>query len=81
MSNPYILFGCSVPESPEWLSIVNSVDLPVKFLSPSETSILLTIPKESQSYECLHLPESASGWRLSQDSHARLLSASITEYH
>ena len=31
--------------------------------------------------ECLDLSESVGGWRLSEDTHAILLSPSITEYH
>jgi hypothetical protein len=51
-------------------------------LNPSpNTSIRL--PELHPIFDCesLYLFQSAAGWRLSENSHARLLPASITEYH
>ena len=58
--------------------LVDSVDLPMAFLSPSPNSSI-RVTKLHSMFACgsLHLSESAAGWNLSKDSHARFLSASI----
>lgn len=71
------------PQGSRW---VDSVGLPIKIPIPFVISFFLLFHKSSQvcplfGCVCLGLSESTVGWSLSEDSHARLLSASITEYH
>jgi len=79
------LVGGSVSGSPQGLRLVDSVDLLVESLSSLGPSILPPPPTLPQDpliclmFGCgsLHLFWSAYGWSLSEDSYARLLSASI----
>jgi hypothetical protein len=72
------------PKSP---GLVDSVGLPVEFLSSSDPSVLLPTSTKLPEFclmfccESLHLFPSATGKSLSEDNYARLLSANITEYH
>jgi hypothetical protein len=81
------LVGGLVSESPQRSRLVDSIGLPVEFLSlrghnPSSCSSI-RVTNLHALFGCgfIHLSESAAGWNLSEDSHARLLSASTTEYH
>ena len=66
--------GDSVSGSPQVSRLFNSVDLPVE-------SISCLVPQSQLFCKTLHLFPLAAGWSLSEDSYARFLSASITEYH
>ena len=68
--------------------LVDHVGLPMEFVFPSGPhSFILFFHKSPQApstirlWVCLHLSELGAEWNLSENSHARLLSASITEYH
>ena len=77
------LVGGSVSGSPQGSRLVDSVGLPVEFISLKfSQSFPQLIPELHPmfSYGSLHLFQSAVGWNFSEDSYARLLSASITEY-
>jgi hypothetical protein len=82
------LVGTSVTEIPQEVMWVHSVGLPVEFLSPSgaynlcscsSIRILKLYPLFGSGF--LYLSESAAAWSLSENSHARLLSPNIKEYH
>ena len=77
--------GASLSGSPQESRLVGSIGL-LQSLSGS----LNTSPNSSARLlelclmfgcESLHLFQSAAGWSLSEDSYARLLFVSITEYH
>ena len=87
MSSPSWVFGCdSVFRSPEESRLINWIFLwsPVLFgsliLSPNSSVGLLQLHLLF-GCESLHLFPLAVGWSLSEDSYARFLSGSITEYH
>ena len=82
----YMLFVGSVAK-PQRSSLVDcwsfyAVSIPFWACNPSSYSSI-TVPKLQplSTCECLYLSESAAGWSLSEDRHARLLYASLTEYH
>ena len=63
-----------------WFRLVDSVGLPVEFLSPLRPTVLppiLPLVPDCPLFGCgcLHLSESAAGWSLSEDN--MLLSASV----
>jgi hypothetical protein len=78
------LVGGSVSGSPQGSKLVGSVGLPVESLSSSGPSVLpQSLPQDSELYlmfgcGSLNLFLLAIEWSLSEDSYARLLSASIT---
>jgi hypothetical protein len=78
------LVGVSVTENPRLVDFVVylwSSNL-LKGHNPSSCSFI-RVPKLNLLFGCvcLGLSETATTWSLSEDSHARLLSASIIEYH
>ena len=82
----YVLWFVVQSQGPR---LVDSVVLPVEFLSPSGQSqnpspySSIRVSKLNPLFSCgyLHLSESVAEWNCSEDSHARLMSVSITEYH
>ena len=81
------LVGASVSKSLQRSRLIDSVGLPMEFLSfmvlnPCPNSSIRVLKLHPMSgYESLYLFESATGWRFSEEGHADLLSASTTEYH
>ena len=82
------LVGGSVSGNPQGSELVDSVGLLVEPLSLLGSSILppnssTRLPEPGPMFGCgsLHLFQSAAGWSLSEDSYARLLCVSKTEYH
>ena len=81
------LVGGSISEStkaPGWLTLLVFLrsSYPLwghKLLPYSSKGVPNFLPLFGR--ECLTLSESDTGWSLSEDSHARLHSGSITEYH
>lgn len=81
----YCLVKVSVSVSPQGFRFVESVRLYVVFLPPRGPPILLQLFQSCPELYLLFGPgslylfSSGDGWSLSQDSYARLLSASIKE--
>jgi hypothetical protein len=86
-AHAHSLFSGSVSGSPQVSRLVESVGLSVISLTSSGPSILPQLfhktPKLHLMFGCrsLHVFPLATGWSLSEDSYAGLLSASIIEYH
>ena len=79
------MFGGSVSVSPHGPKLVDSVGLPMEFLSLlGPLALPTTLLQDSPSFiQCLALGLHLfllARWSLSEDSYDRLLSASITEY-
>jgi hypothetical protein len=79
------LVGDSVSGSPQGSRLVDFVGLPVEFLSSlgslsSSLNSSTRLPQLHLLFGCgsLHQFSLAAGWRLSENNHARILSASIT---
>jgi hypothetical protein len=76
-AHAHSLVGGSVSGNPQGNRLVDFVGLPVEFLSSSSFSILPSLSQDSK----LHLFPLAAGWNFSEDSYARVLSASRAEHH
>jgi hypothetical protein len=81
------LFSGSVSVNPQGSRLVDFVGLPVEFLFPLGPSVLpptlfIRLTELQPVFGCgsLHLFQSVTGWKLSENSYATLLSKSKTEY-
>jgi hypothetical protein len=77
------LVGGSIFGRPHGSRLVDSIGLPVESLSPQVLIIQSFLQLLSLMFSCgsLHLFLLVAGWSISEDNYARILSASITEYH